>query len=246
MPNMETLSVVVPCYNEEAGLHQFFSQMRQLAKSLQGRYAVEVVFVDDGSTDRTFLMLSEFKKRFSSPKQRASVIICRHPVNKNLGAALKTAFRHVTGGLVATVDADCTYSLLEIPGLLKLLDSGTDIAIASPYHPEGRSDIKPAYRLFLSKAISKIYAILTRSNIYTFTAIFRIYKRKVIENVRPKSDGFLAVTEMLVFALRKGYKVKEMPATLAVRKYGRSKMKLFSTIMAHFMFCLRLLLGIER
>lgn len=241
---MEKLSVVVPCYNEEAGLHQFFSQMQQLGRSLHGKYAVEVVFVDDGSTDRTFLMLSEFKKRFSSPKKHVSVVICRHPVNRNLGAALKTAFKHVTGDLVATVDADCTYSLLEIPRLLQLLDRSTDIAIASPYHPEGRSDIRPAYRLLLSKAISKIYAILTRSNIYTFTAIFRVYRRKVIDNIRPKSDGFLAVTEMLVFAVKKGYKVKELPATLTLRKYGRSKMKLLSTIKDHFLFVVKLLFGI--
>ncbi|MBI3036860.1 glycosyltransferase family 2 protein [Candidatus Woesearchaeota archaeon] len=243
---MEKLSIVVPCYNEEAGLHQLFSQMRQLAKSLHGKYAVEAVFVDDGSTDRTFSMLSEFKRQFSNPKKYTSVVICRHPTNKNLGAALKTAFKHVTGGLVATVDADCSYSLLEIPKLLQLLDKGTDIAIASPYHPEGRSNIKPAYRLFLSKAISKIYAILTRSSIYTFTAIFRVYRRKVIENVHPKSDGFLAVTELLVLAMKKGYRVKELPATLTLRKYGRSKMKLLSTIMGHFLFVAKLLFGLAR
>lgn len=241
---METLSVVVPCYNEEAGLHQFFSQARQLAKSLSGRYALEFLFVDDGSTDGTFQMLSDFKKAFSRPKKCISVVICRHPVNKNLGAALKTAFKHVKGGLIATVDADCTYSLDYIPKLLSLLDEGTDIALASPYHPAGASDIKPAYRLFLSKAISRIYSVLTGSNIYTFTAIFRVYRRKVIENVKPRSDGFLAVTEMLVFALRKGYRAKEFPATLTVRKYGKSKMKIFSTIRDHFLLVVKLLLGL--
>ncbi len=240
---METLSVVVPCYNEEPGLPQFFSQMKELASALRNKYAVEVVFVDDGSTDGTFRMLSDFKKAFSSPKKRISVVICRHPANRNLGAALKTAFRHAKGSLIATVDADCTYSLSYIPKLLQLLDKGTDIALASPYHPEGASDIKPAYRLFLSKAISRIYSLLTGSNIYTFTSIFRVYRRKVIENVQPRSDGFLAVTELLVFALKKGYSVKELPATLTLRKYGKSKMKLFSTIRDHFLLVAKLLLG---
>lgn len=238
---MEKLSVVVPCYNEEAGLHQLFSQLRQLAKGLENRYAVEAVFVDDGSTDNTFGLLFGFKKEFSSAKKRRSVVICRHPVNRNLGAALKTAFRHVTGGLVATVDADCTYSLDYIPRLIAIMDGKTDIALASPYHPAGKSDIRPAYRLFLSKAVSRIYSFLTGSSVYTFTAIFRVYRKSVIDNVRPKSDGFLAVTEMLVFALKKGYRVRELPATLTLRKYGRSKMRLFSTIMGHFLFAVKLL-----
>lgn len=241
---METLSVVVPCYNEEAGLHQFFSQTRQLAKNIRNKYALEMLFVDDGSTDKTFSLLSNFKKSFSNPRKHISVVICRHPANRNLGAALKTAFSQVKGDLIATVDADCTYSLDYIPKLLRLLDKGTDIALASPYHPKGASDIKPAYRLFLSKAISRIYSLLTRSNIYTFTAIFRVYKRKVIDNVRPKSDGFLAVTEMLIFALKKGYHAKELPATLTVRKYGKSKMKLLSTIYDHFSLVAKLLFGL--
>ncbi len=243
---MEILSIVVPCYNEEASLHQLFSQMRQLLNALNGRYAVEVLFVDDGSTDNTFLMLSEFKKHFSNAKKRVSVVICRHQTNRNLGAALKTAFRYVKGDLIATVDADCTYPLLYIPKLLRLLDKDTDIAITSAFHPEGASDIKPAYRLFLSKAISKIYSILTSSNIHTFNSIFRVYRREVIENVRPKSDGFLAVTELLVFAIKRGYRIKELPATLTLRKYGRSKMKLLSTIIDHLLFVVKLLFGLVR
>lgn len=238
---MQTLSIVVPCYNEEESLPQLFLQLRQLRKQLSGKYVFDVVFVDDGSADRTFSMLSGFKREFA--RGRDNVTLCRHPVNRNLGAALKTGLAQVKGELVATVDADCTYSLLGIPALIKLLDDKTDIAIASPYHPDGRSDIRPAYRLFLSKAISKIYALLTGSDLHTFTAIFRVYRRKVIDVVRPKSDGFLAVTEMLVFSLRRGFKVRELPATLTVRKYGRSKMKLLSTIWAHFSFIVRLLLG---
>ena len=240
---MQTLSIVVPCYNEEEGLHQLFSQLGQLYRKLKGRYALDIVFVDDGSTDSTFGMISSFKKDFA--RKGASVTICRHSRNRNLGGALKTGLAHVKGDLVSTIDADCTYSLLGLPKLLALLDGSTDIVIASPYHPDGKSDIRPAYRLFLSKAISGIYALLTHSNLHTFTAIFRVYRRKVIDVVRPRSDGFLAVTEMLVFSLRKGFRVKELPATLTLRKYGRSNMKLFSTITAHFLFILRLLFHLD-
>ncbi len=241
---MQTLSVVVPCYNEEEGLPQLFSQLRQLRRKLGANYGLDVVFVDDGSVDRTFEVLCGFREDFAKLRG-VSVTVCRHSVNRNLGGALKTGLARVKGSLVVTVDADCTYSLLDIPRMLALLDNGTDMVIASPYHPDGESDIRPAYRLFLSRAVSRIYALLTGSRIHTFTAIFRVYRREVVDVVRPRSDGFLAVTEMLVFALRRGFRVRELPATLAVRKYGRSKMKLLSTIAAHFMFMLRLLFRLD-
>lgn len=239
---MQTLSVVVPCYNEEEGLHQLFSQLKQLKGMLGNSYALDLVFVDDGSTDRTFPMLSEFKKEFASMKRHIDVTICRHQANRNLGAALKTGLSVVKGDLVATVDADCTYNLSYIPKMLEMMDSNTDIVLASPYHPAGKSDIRPKYRHFLSITTSKIYSLLTLSRIHTFTALFRVYRRKVIKDadVMPESNGFLAVTEMLVYAVRKGYRVRELPATLTVRKYGRSRMKLLSTICGHFSFMVKL------
>ncbi|MFH1182156.1 MAG: glycosyltransferase family 2 protein [Candidatus Woesearchaeota archaeon] len=236
---MKTLSIVVPCYNEEDSLPQLFSQMTEVSKQLLKDYRLDVVFVDDGSRDNTFAMLSGFKKKFKS--SGVSVTICRHGKNRNLGAALKTAFKVVKGDLIVTADADCTYSLLDIPKLLALLDENTDIVSASPYHPEGKSAMMHAYRLFLSKAISKIYRVLTGSRIYTFTALFRVYRKKVIDDIHPKSDNFLAVTELLVYSLRKGYKVKEFPADLTARKYGKSKMKLLSTIMSHVSLIMRLI-----
>lgn len=235
---MVILSIVIACYNEEESLPQLFTQTKQMIRLLS-HYNFDLVYVDDGSKDKTYEMLLDFKKKVSNKKINVTVI--KHPVNKNLGAALKTGLKNVKGDLVVTADADCTYTLLDVPKLLSYLDKNTDIVVASPYHPKGTSDIKPKYRLWLSKATSKIYGLITRSNIDTFTAIFRIYRRKVIDNVKPKSDGFIAVTELLVYSIKKGYKVKEMPAHLTVRRYGVSKMRLLSTIWSHFKFMMSLI-----
>ena len=236
---MVMLSIVIGCYNEEESLPQLFYQIKKMVGMLYSSYNFDFVFVDDGSKDKTYDMLLDFKKKISDKK--TNVTILQHKTNKNLGAALKTGFKNIKGDLVVTADADCTYSLLDVPKLLSYLDKSTDIVIASPYHPEGTSVIRPKYRLFLSKAISKIYGVITGSKIHTFTAIFRVYRRKVIDNIQIKSDGFIAVTELLVYAIKKGYKVKEMPAHLTVRKYGISKMRLLSTIWSHLSLIIKLL-----
>jgi len=229
------LSIIVPCYNEEKGIKNLVSQLNPVVKKLKKKYTVEVIFVDDGSTDKTYELLQNYYGN------RKGVKILKHDENKNLGAALKTAFKAVTGDIIVMMDSDCTYAPREIPNLLSLLDKDTDIVTASPYHPKGRVENVPRYRLFLSKSVSKIYGLILKKNIYTYTALFRACKRKVITNVKIKSNTFLAVVEQLVFAIKKGYKVREFPTVIYSRKYGTSKMKLISTIMAHLKFIIYLL-----
>ena len=236
---MVVVSIVVPCYNEQESLPQLFSQIKNMVKRLDSKYTLDFVFVDDGSKDKTFEYLSKFKKEFERHKSGVAIRIIRHNTNRDLGGVLKTAFNNVKGDFIVTIDADCTYNLSNVPKMLKMIDDKTDIVTASPYHPEG-SFTGSKYRIILSRTTSKIYQILTSSNIYTFTSIFRVYRRKVIDDIQLKSDGFIAVTEILVYALKKGYTVSEFPTQLQIRKFGQSKMRLLSTIWSHLKLMVRL------
>lgn len=232
---MKKLSIIIPCYNEEKGMDNLEKQLIPTVNALSERYNPELIFVDDGSNDRTNELLN---KRFGDLK---GVKIIRHKTNKNLGAAMRTGFANATGDVVTTMDSDCTYNPQEIFAMLELLDKDADIVTASPYHPEGGVKNVPFYRLLLSRSITGVYRLLTGSKIHTFTALFRAYKRKVVENIEFKSDDFLATAEILVYALNKGYKVKEHPTTLSKRAFGDSKMKLMKVIWSHFKFASSLL-----
>ncbi len=231
---MEKLSLIIPCYNEEEGINNLDENLKPVIKELEGKYELELIFVDDGSKDQTNKLLWD---HFGSLDY---VKIIKHPINKNLGAALRTGFYHSTGDIVVTLDSDCTYSPSEIHSLIKGLGD-SDIVTASPYHPLGKVDGVPGYRLLLSKSICIIYRLLTGSKINTFTSIFRAHKKEVIENVDFKSDNFLATAEMLINSLKKGYKVNEYPTTLHVRQYGSSSMKLLKVIKSHAKFASNLL-----
>ncbi|MBS3123684.1 glycosyltransferase family 2 protein [Candidatus Woesearchaeota archaeon] len=233
------LSIIIPCYNEELGIPNLKSHLDPILKDLSKNYFLELIFVDDGSKDKTLELL---KDNFdSSKKAKYEVKLIKHEVNQNLGAAMRTGFANATGDFVITMDSDCTYDPQTIPEMLKLLDTDTDMVIASPYHPQGEVRNVPKYRLLLSGAITSIYRLLTGSKIYTYTALFRAYKVKVVKEVSFNSNDFLATAEMLINALNKGYKVKEYPTVLNVRQFGESKIRLARVIKSHFKYASSLL-----
>ncbi len=231
---MERLSIIIPCYNEEAGIPNLVGQLEPVRRKLAERYYVDLIFVDDGSRDKTAALIRE-----AYPDDK-SVQIVRHAKNSGLGAALRTGFAAAEGDLVVTMDSDCTYPPADIQLLLEMLQSGADLVTASPYHPKGRVLGVPQYRLVMSKSLSAIYRLILRSNLHTFTALFRAYRKRAVKQVFFRSNGFLATTEHLVGCMRAGFQVRECPATLNVRRYGVSKIKLLDTILDH----LKLLSGL--
>jgi dolichol-phosphate mannosyltransferase len=241
------ISIVVPCYNESDNVdklnNEFIPIIKKLASSNDPEShttkQVEVVFVDDGSVDNTYQSLID---TFS--KQQGSNLIYkfeRHPQNRGLGAALRTGFIVSRGDIIITVDSDGTYRYAEIPALLSCMTSDVDIVTASPYHPSGRVDGVPAFRIFLSKGSSLIYRILLDWRIHTYTSLFRAYRSEVIKNITFDSDGYLAGTELMIKAMLLGYHVVEYPTVLYRRMYGVSKAKIARTIYAHLQFQTRLL-----
>ena len=227
------LSIVIPCYNEVENIQKLEAELLPVVENLTKDYQVEVVFVDDGSTDGTLDAIRDQLK----VDQMANVtpVYRQHERNKGLGAALKTGFSAVTGDLIVTTDSDGTYKFSNIPTLLAEID-GADIVTASPYHPQGEVVGVPGYRLILSKGSSMIYRLLVDWHIHTYTCLFRAYKREVIDKIKFESDGFLAGTELMVKAMLKGYRVSEYPAALYRRAFGTSKAKIMRTIRAHLKF----------
>jgi dolichol-phosphate mannosyltransferase len=228
------LSIIIPCYNEVDNVPKLRAEFLPAAAELAAHSSLEVIFVDDGSRDETLEALKEaFGQSQSLP---FSVQFARHAVNRGLGAALRTGFSVAQGQVIVTTDSDGTYRFTKIGELLARLRPGIDLVTASPYHPQGEVAGVPAYRLILSRGSSAIYRALVDKHIHTYTALFRAYRRQVIERVSFESDGFLAGTEILVNSLLLGFKVAEYPAVLHSRAAGVSKAKLARTILAHLAF----------
>jgi len=237
------VSIVVPCYNEVenvAKLHdklllvveQMVADKREFA---DGKVlSAELIFVDDGSRDGTFVKLQEMFGDLSISNIVSKIV--KHETNLGLGAAIRTGFSQAEGDIVLTVDSDGTYKFSEIPTIIDRLAPDVDMVTASPYHPQGSVIGVPAYRLFLSRGSSFLYRILVDHKVYTYTCLFRAYRSEVIRNISFHSNDFLAGTEILVKAIFKGYRVVDFPAVLYRRVYGVSKARIAQTIFSHLKF----------
>jgi dolichol-phosphate mannosyltransferase len=228
------LSVVIPCFNESGNISKLKSELFPVLYRLAVAYDIELIFVDDGSTDNTLFGLCTIQQDQAGAQFPIKVEV--HKKNLGLGAALRTGFTAASGDVIVTTDSDGTYAFSTIPSLLSYLNKSISIVTASPYHPHGSVVGVTGFRLILSKGASLLYRILVDWHIHTYTSLFRAYRREVITDVPFQANGFLAGTELMVKGMLKGYQVAECPATLSRRIFGVSKAKIARTITTHLLF----------
>lgn len=221
------VTLLVPCFNEEAACENFQRNLSALRETLIRQYDFAVILVDDGSSDGTFAGLSEV---FADD---ASVNIVRHSQNRGIAAAIMTGIKHARTEVVCVMDFDCSYDPQQFSNMIPLLSDGVDVVTASPYHPDGRVRNVPRWRLSLSKAASVMYSFLLDNQLHTYTSCFRVYRRSAIAGIQLRNQGFVGVVELLWEVDRRGGRIVECPAELGVREYGQSKMRTFGVMMGH-------------
>ncbi len=212
------ITVVVPCFNEEAALPYLRDRLRSLRERLEGRYDMALILVDDASTDHTGSMMQQLFKQ--EPNCRR----LRHSANRGVAAAILTGIRSAETEIVSSLDCDCSYDPAQLEGLLPRLVPGVDLVTGSPYHPQASVVDVPGWRLTLSRAASFLYRRILRHKLYTYTSCFRVYRRSAILALDLKEDGFLGIAELLARLDLQGSLIVEHPARLEVRRLGTSKM----------------------
>lgn len=229
------VSVVVPCYNEEATLGYTSNTLQAFAKSVQDVFDVSYIFVDDGSGDQTWQRLQTL---FGN---RADCTLVRHLKNRGVAAATLTGIVNSPTEVVCAIDCDGTYDPKQLRDMVPMLTSGVDMVTASPYHPQGRVLNLSAWRLVLSKGLSILYRFFHRQRLYTYTSCFRVYRRSAIKDITLHDERFVGITELLSKLDLKGGTIVEYPAVMEIRLLGASKMKIVKTILGHLRLMARLI-----
>jgi len=223
----ERVTLVVPCYNEEHSLPYLANTLRSVRDALSRNYEIEAIFVDDHSSDRTWQVLDELFAGHSD------VVRIRHETNRGVAASILTGLRHAGTEIVCSIDCDCSYDPHDLANMIPLLRDDVALVTASPYHPEGHVHNVPAWRLVLSKSLSRMYRIVLHQPLHTYTSCFRVYRRSAMIGIQPERDGFLGIAELVGKLALSGAEIVEHPATLKVRVLGHSKMKVLQTIVGH-------------
>ena len=229
------ITVVVPCYNEEATLGYTANTLRGFAQRMEKDFEISYVFVDDGSQDQTWRRLSEL---FG---QSPDCVLVRHPRNRGVASATLTGIANSRTEVVCAIDCDGTYDPLQLRKMISMLTPGVDLVTASPYHPEGRVVNLTAGRLILSKGLSIFYRFFHRHRLHTYTSCFRVYRRSAVADMELWNGRFVGITEILSRLDRQGGEILECPAVMEVRLLGNSKMRIFKTIWGHLVLMTQLL-----
>lgn len=207
--NKMFISIVVPCYNEEAILQENFNNIQNFLESRKEKYIWEILIINDGSRDKTGEIADELEIKNENVK------VIHHPINLNLGNALKTGFRNSKGEVIVVLDIDLSYSVENIEKLTdKLIEESADIVIASPYMKGGKVTAVPFFRKLLSKWVNRFMRLAAQDKYYTFTGMVRAYRSSFIRSVNLKTKDYEINPEIMYKAMILRARIIEIPAHL--------------------------------
>jgi len=199
-----TLSVIVPVYNERNTVAEILRRIRAVELPLQ----LEVIVVDDGSTDGTDKVLSAL--------QDSTVRVVTHGSNRGKGAAVRTGIDTARGDLVLIQDADLEYDPDDWPRLLDpVLKGKAQVVYGSRFTGERRA-MRPTQWLG-NRLLTLTANVLFRCTLSDMETCYKLFDRAVLDGITVESDGFDFEPEITAKVLRRGYRIYEVPVSYAGR-----------------------------
>jgi len=206
------LSIVIPVLNEADNLQQLYDE---ICNTADGRYSYEILFIDDGSTDNSFAVLSKILQN----SERVRVIRFR----RNFGqtAALSAGFEHARGRIIIPLDADGQNDPADIPRLIEKLNEGYDIV--SGWRRKRHDNVFT--RKLPSWAANRLIAAITGVKLHDFGCTLKVYRATSLKEIRLYGEMHRFIPALASWS---GEKVSELvvnhrPRTKGVAKYGLAR-----------------------
>lgn len=202
------LSIIVPCYNEEESIGQVLRQLEMLQLPCD----VEVIVVDDGSTDSSATVIQGF----------SNLRFIRHRINKGKGAVIREGVENSSGDMILIQDADLEYCPSDIPKLLKpILMHEADVVLGS--RMMGKPKRMSRSHLIANKFLSCATRVLFGSATTDLMTGYKLFTRSALEQVTIDSEGFEVEAELVGKFLVRGLRVVEVPIKYEYRRKGKAK-----------------------
>ena len=209
LPADPLLSVVMPVFNEKDTIEEIIRRV------LAVKMRLELVVVDDVSTDGTTQILDRLQKEFG-------FVLLRQPRNGGKGSALRRGFAVVTGDMLIVQDADLEYSPEEYALMTPLITSGrADVVFGSRF--------LGTHRVFLlthflgNRLITFVTNVLYNTMLTDMETCYKLMRIDVLRSMELKSNGFGIEPEITAKVFKRGYKVYEVPISYDGRGYEEGK-----------------------
>jgi glycosyltransferase involved in cell wall biosynthesis len=227
-PNFACLSVVIPAYNEEATLTTI------VRKVLTVPHLLEIVIVDDRSTDRTAEIAAELAGL------HPQIQLIRQPKNAGKTEALKAGFAATRGDIVIVQDADLEYDPAEIPELIQpILDGYADVVFGSRFLVRKAARVLYFYHYIANKILTFTSNLLTNLNMSDVETGYKAFRGEIIRNMIIVSHGFGFEIEVTAKVAKLKCSVYEIPISYYGRTYEEGKKIGFMDGIVAFWFIIR-------
>ena len=216
---MPKYSIVVPFHNEEESVTRLYDRVKDVMEGVGSSF--ELIFVDDGSRDRTFRMLEEV----AAVDSRVLLVKLR----RNFGqtSALAAGFDHSSGDFILAMDGDLQHDPAEIPFFLAKLEEGYDVV--SGWRAQRGDNLM--LRRIPSRIANWTMARLSGVAIHDFGTTFKAYRREVIQNIPLYGEMHRFIPALASWY---GASICEVPISNPAREVGRSHYGLSRTVRVFF------------
>lgn len=205
---MEKISIVVPCYNEEKNIKNFYEEMTKTLEKVKEKYNYEIIFVNDGSNDATEINVKKIRETDES------VILISFSRNFGKEAAIYAGLSNATGDLIALIDADLQHPPITILDMIEGINEGYAVVATKRKNRKGEPAIKSAFSKLFYKMM-RIFIPIEKN-----VQDFRLMKKEVV-------DAILSLKEYNRFSKGiftwVGFNTKYIEIENVERKAGKTK-----------------------
>ena len=215
MTKQTTLSIIIPCYNEEATLELCINRILEIRNN---NLSLDLIIVDDASTDNSLAIAKRLEKDI--PEIRVFL----HETNLGKGASLRTGIQHAIGDIVAIQDADLEYNPQEFVKLIQpLIQNEADVVFGSRYFFAGPHRILYFWHSLANRGLTFLSNMFTDLNLTDMETCYKVFKREIIQDIHIEENRFGFEPEIVAKVAYKRLRVYEIGISYNPRTYEEGK-----------------------
>jgi glycosyltransferase involved in cell wall biosynthesis len=212
----QLLSILVPLYNEEEYVGA--SIERVLRAALPEGFSLDIVVVDDGSTDGSAEVVETLAQRYSQ------IRLVRHPVNRGKGSAIRTALKHALGELAIIHDADLEYDPKDFIKLLQpLVDGKADVVYGSRFQVAGERRVLYFWHSLANHVLTTVCNMAANLNLTDMETCYKAFRTGLVRSIPLRSDRFGIEPEITIKLGQRQVRIYEVPINYHGRTYEEGK-----------------------
>ncbi|MBW6451240.1 MAG: glycosyltransferase family 2 protein [DPANN group archaeon] len=203
-------SIIIPAYNEEEAIEPVVNEILEQFKD-----SIEIIIVDDGSSDKTY------PRSLKLSKEHKNIKVIKHKINQGKVGGIRTGINAATGDYIILTDADYTYPARYITNFIKELDNGADLVLGSRFL-NGINNM-PLFNRVGNTLFSFLTTYISCVNITDGQTGYRAFRKDMFDKLDVKAKSLEFETKMTVRSAKYGYNIVEIPIEYRER-LGTSKL----------------------